>query len=130
MREGVEHNGKKVPVYFAISADVSDGRSGGKIASLSESAWKPLRKLTEKGLIEGRKEWAELEFIPSAASVKKDMKPDRYLAIRVRPWQTELFSDANSYLSLLRRGHQPVGDGGRGAVALAAPALWERGEGA
>ena len=25
------------------------------------------------------------------------MKPDRYLAIRVRPWQTELFSDGNSY---------------------------------
>jgi len=129
MREGVEHNGKKVPVYFAISTDVSEALRG-KIASLSESAWKPLRKLTEKGLIEGRKEWAELEFIPSAASVKKDMKPDRYLAIRVRPWQTELFSDANSYLSLLRRGHQPVGDGGRGAVELAAPALWERGEGA
>jgi len=29
--------------------------------------------------------------------MKKDMKPDRYLAIRVRPWQTELFSDGNSY---------------------------------
>ncbi len=55
----------------------------GKIVSLAESAWKPLRRLTEKGRIEGRKEWAELEFIPSAASVKKDMKPDRYLAIRV-----------------------------------------------
>src|SRR5436305_10820011 len=25
------------------------------------------------------------------------MKPDRYLAIRVRPWQTELFSDGHSY---------------------------------
>lgn len=86
----------KVPVYFAISADVSEALRG-KITSLSESAWKPLKKLTETGLIEGRKEWAELEFIPSAASVKKDMKPDRYLAIRVRPWQTELFSDANSY---------------------------------
>src|SRR5439155_918048 len=96
MREGVEHNGKQVPVYFAISADVSEALRG-KITSLSESAWKPLRRLTEKGLIEGRKEWAELEFIPSASSVKKDMKPDRYLAIRVRPWQTELFSDGHSY---------------------------------
>lgn len=96
LREGVELQGKKVAVHFAISADVSEALRG-KIISLSESAWKPLRKLTEKGLIEGRKEWAELEFIPSAASVKKDMKPDRYLAIRVRPWQTELFSDGNSY---------------------------------
>jgi len=96
MREGIELHGKEVPVYFAISADVSEALRG-KITSLSESAWKPLRRLTEKGLIEGRKEWAEVEFIPSASSVKKDMKPDRYLAIRVRPWQGELFSDGNSY---------------------------------
>ena len=96
LREGVEHNGKKVPVYFAISADVSEVLRG-KIISLSESAWKPLRRLTEKGWIEGRKEWAEVEFIPSASSIKKDMKPDRYLAIRVRPWQGELFSDGHSY---------------------------------
>ena len=96
LRKGVELGGKEVPVYFAISAAVSEVLRG-KITSLSESAWKPLRKLTEKGLIEGRKEWAEVEFIPSASSVKKDMKPDRYLAIRVRPWQTELFSDGNSY---------------------------------
>jgi len=96
MREGVELHGEKVPVYFAISADVSEVLRS-KIISVSEPAWKPLRKLTGKGLIEGRKEWAEVEFIPSAASVKRDMKPDRYLAIRVRPWQGELFSDGNSY---------------------------------
>jgi len=96
MRDGIELNGKRVPVYFAISADVSEALRG-KIVSLSDAAWKPLRRLTEKGLIEGRKEWAEVEFIPSDASVKKDMKPDRYLAIRVRPWQGELFSDGNSY---------------------------------
>jgi len=96
LRGGVELHGKKVPVYFAISADVSEALRG-KIISVSEPVWKPLRKLTGKGLIEGRKEWAEVEFIPSAASVKRDMKPDRYLAIRVRPWQGELFSDGNSY---------------------------------
>jgi len=96
LREGVELHGKKVPVYFAISADVSEALRG-KIISVSEPVWKPLRKLTGKGLIEGRKEWAEVEFIPSAASVKRDMKPDRYLAIRVRLWQGELFSDGNSY---------------------------------
>ena len=96
MREGVELHGKKAAVYFAISADVSEALRG-KILSVSEPAWKPLRKLSEKGLIEGRKEWAEVEFIPSAASVKKEMKPDRYLAIRVRPWQGELFSDGNAF---------------------------------
>ena len=96
LRDGIELYGKHVPVYFAISADVSEALRG-KIVSLSDCAWKPLRRLTEKGLIEGRKEWAEVEFIPTASSVKKDMKPDRYLAIRVRPWQGELFSDGNSY---------------------------------
>lgn len=96
LREGVELDGKKVPVYFAISADMTEALRG-KVISLSEGAWKPLRKVTEKGLVEGRKEWAEVEFIPSAASVKKDMKPDRYLAIRVRPAQGELFGDGNAY---------------------------------
>ncbi len=47
LREGAEHNGKKIPVYFAISADVSEVLRG-KITSLSEAAWKPLRKLTER----------------------------------------------------------------------------------
>jgi hypothetical protein len=96
MREGIELHGKNVPVYFALSADVSEVLRG-KIVSLAESAWKPLRRLTEKGLIEGRKQWAEVEFIPSDASTRKEMQPDRYLAIRVRPWQGELFSDGNSY---------------------------------
>ena len=96
MREGVQCWGRKVPVYFAISADMSEELRG-KIISLSGGAWKPLRKITEQGLIEGRKEWAEVEFIPSAPSVKKEMKPDRYLAIRVRPAQGELFSDGNAY---------------------------------
>lgn len=96
IREGIELHGKKVPVYFAISADMTEALRG-KITSLPDGGWKPLRKLSEKGLIEGRKEWAEVEFIPSAPSVKKEMKPDRYLAIRVRPAQGELFSDGNSY---------------------------------
>jgi len=96
MRKGIELYGKKVPVYFAISADMTEALKG-KITSLSEGAWKPLRRVSEKGLIEGRKEWAEVEFIPSAPSVKKDMKPDRYLAIRVKPAQGELFGDGNAY---------------------------------
>lgn len=96
LRQGVKLHGKKVPVYFAISADMTEALRG-KALSLCEGAWKPLRKITEKGLIEGRKEWAEVEFIPSAPSVKRDMKPDRYLAIRVRPAQGELFSDGNRY---------------------------------
>jgi hypothetical protein len=56
-----------------------------------------LRKVTDKGLIAGRKEWAEVVFVPSRTKEKKDDTPDRYLAIRVRPSQGELFSDGNAY---------------------------------
>ena len=79
------------------SAPMSARRCGERSSHYRSRAWKPLRRLTEKGWIEGRKQWAEVQFIPSDASVKKAMKPDRYLAIRVRPWQTERFSDGNSY---------------------------------
>src|SRR5678809_1433382 len=41
MRGGVDLDGKRVPVYFAVSADVSETLRG-KIVSLSDCAWKPL----------------------------------------------------------------------------------------
>src|SRR5439155_26687839 len=82
LRAGVELHGKKVPVYFAISADVSEALRG-KIISVSEPVWKPLRKLTGQGGIRGRKEWAEVELIPSASRVHRDLKPDRSLPARV-----------------------------------------------
>jgi hypothetical protein len=53
--------------------------------------------VTDQGWIVGRKEWAEVEFVPSKPSRKKDMKPDRYLAIRIRPAQGELFQDGTPY---------------------------------
>ena len=81
---------------FAISADMSEELRAA-IQALPEEAWKPLRKVSEKGLVVGRKEWAEVEFVPSLPSRKKQMKPDRYLAIRIRPAQGELFADGNPY---------------------------------
>lgn len=83
-------------VEFAISADMSEELRA-VIRALPEEAWKPLRKVSEKGLVLGRKEWAEVEFVPARPSCKKQMKPDRYLAIRIRPAQGELFADGNAY---------------------------------
>ena len=68
----------------------------GAIEELPEEAWKPLRKITDKGLIAGRKEWAEVVFVPSKIKEKEDDTPDRHPAIRVRPSQGELFSDDNA----------------------------------
>ena len=83
-------------VEFAISADMSEELRAA-IRALPEEAWKPLRKVSEKGLVLGRKDWAEVEFVPTRPSRKKQMKADRYLAIRIRPAQGELFADGNAY---------------------------------
>lgn len=89
-------NGRHIKVIFAISADMTESLRG-EIEKLPSDSWKPLRKVTDKGLIAGRKEWADVVFVPSKGSTKKDSTPDRYLAIRVRPSQGELFSDGNAY---------------------------------
>ena len=91
---------KQVPgrarIEFAISVDMTEALRAA-IQVLPEESWKPLRKLTDRGLIVGRKEWAEVEFVPTKPSRKKNMKPDRYLAIRIRPAQGDLFQDGNAY---------------------------------
>jgi hypothetical protein len=83
-------------IEFAISADMTEELRT-TIEALPEEAWKPLRKVNEKGWVVGRKEWAEVEFVPTKSSRKKGMKPDRYLAIRIWPAQGELFADGNRY---------------------------------
>ena len=96
LRPGLTIRGRLIKVIFAISADMTESLRG-EIEKLAEDEWRPLRKVTDKGLIAGRKEWAEVVFVPSKGSTKKDSVPDRYLAIRVRPSQGELFSDGNAY---------------------------------
>jgi hypothetical protein len=91
-----EEKKARPPIEFAISADVSEELRAA-IRDVPEAAWKPLRKINEKGLVVGRKEWAEVEFVPSHPSRKKQMQPDRYLAIRIRPAQGQLFADGNAY---------------------------------
>ncbi len=83
-------------IDFAISADMTEPLRCA-IQALPEKVWKPLRKISTKGWVEGRVEWAEVEFVPTKPSRKKRMKPDRYLAIRVWPAQGELFADGNRY---------------------------------
>lgn len=96
VRDGVYVRGRRIRVKYAISADMTESLRS-EIEKLPEEAWKPLRKVTDKGLIEGRKEWAEVVFVPTKGSNKKGKPPDRYIAIRVRPAQGELFSDGNRY---------------------------------
>jgi len=96
LRPGLALSGRRINVMFAISADMTESLKH-EIEKLPEDTWKPLRKVTDKGLIAGRKEWADVVFVPSKGSTKKHAVPDRYLAIRVRPSQGGLFSDGNAY---------------------------------
>ena len=90
LRPGLAISGRRINVMFAESL-----KHG--IEKLPEDTGKPLGKVTDKGLIAGRKEWAEVVFVPSKGSTKKHAVPDRYLAIRVKPSQGELFADGNAY---------------------------------
>jgi hypothetical protein len=86
----------KPRVEFAVSAMVSEELRSATQA-LPETVWKPLHKINDSGWVVGRKEWAEVEFVPTWPSRKRGMKPDRYLAIRIRPAQGEFFADGHPY---------------------------------
>lgn len=72
---------------FAVSADISSGFKQ-EIERLPGDAWKPWK--TEKGLV---RELAEVPYVPHRVYEKKDSHPYRYVAIRVRRQQGELFED-------------------------------------
>jgi hypothetical protein len=73
---------------FAVSADMSQGLKR-EIEALPLDAWKVWR--TEKrGVV---REWAEVPYVPTRQYEKRNSQPYRYLAIRVRRQQGELFED-------------------------------------
>jgi hypothetical protein len=82
-------------IPFAISADMSPELRR-KIEALVESAWQPFRQWRGAELVHRDRDWAEVEFTPSEASTKKTLQPDRYLVIRARLRQGELFADGAS----------------------------------
>ncbi|KKL23212.1 hypothetical protein LCGC14_2427650, partial [marine sediment metagenome] len=63
------------PITFAISAVISVELRRA-IQRLSPMAWKEMDRKGDR-----IRSWAEVEFIPSAPSVKKGRAPDRYLAV-------------------------------------------------
>lgn len=73
---------------FAVSADMIP-QLRQEIESLPEEAWK-MWKEERKGMI---REWAEVAYVPGKKYEEKQSQPYRYLAIRVRPQQGELFED-------------------------------------
>jgi hypothetical protein len=75
---------------FAVSADMSQGLRQ-EIEALPQEAWK-VWKEERRGTM---REWAEVPYVPTRHYEKKGDQPYRYLAIRVRWQQGELFEDGN-----------------------------------
>lgn len=82
-------------IAFAISADLSPELKA-RIEALPEAAWYPFRQWQGAALVHRDREWAEVEFTPSDGSTQKHLMPDRYLVIRARPRQGELFADGSA----------------------------------
>jgi hypothetical protein len=76
---------------FAVSADMSQPLKQA-VTALPETAWQ-VWKAAADGTV---REWAEVAYVPSRATEQRDLQPYRYLAIRVRKAQGELFADGNS----------------------------------
>ena len=76
---------------FAVSADMSV-QLRQAIEALPADAWQ-IWYIEKGGMI---REWAEVPFAPSRKNEKKDTSPYRYLAVRIRHRQGELFEDSDA----------------------------------
>jgi hypothetical protein len=75
---------------FAVSADMSP-QLRQEAEQLGPGDWH-MWKVEPDGFV---RDWAEVPFVPSRKTEKRDLEPYRYLAIRIRPPQGMLFSDGN-----------------------------------
>src|SRR5271165_7568189 len=64
------------------------------ILALPEAAWQAEKKDAEDA--EVRRDYAEVPFVPGERREKKDLQPLRYVAVRVRKRQGELFGDGSA----------------------------------
>jgi len=75
---------------FAVSADMSP-QLRQEVERLGPGDWH-VWKVESDGFV---RDWAEVPFVPSRKTEKRDLKPNRYLVIRIHPPQGILFSDGN-----------------------------------
>ena len=101
---------------FAVSADVSK-QLRAEILTLPIKAWQ-LHAEEASGFV---REWAELPYVPSRKTERRDAKPYRYLAIRVRGRQGVLFGDGTSVKHFAVVTNDEDTDGG-------ALLTWQRGK--
>jgi len=76
---------------FAVSADMSP-QLRREIERLPDDGWR-IWKTEKRGVV---REWAEVPYVPFRRYEGKKSRPYRYLAVRVRRQQGELFEDGTS----------------------------------
>ena len=77
-------------IGFAISARMTEALHAA-IEAVAEAEWKPYGKSPAEEI----RECAEVAFVPSEKTESKDIQPLRYVAIRIRKKQGELFEDGS-----------------------------------
>jgi len=90
LREEERAEGPRGRIGFAISARMSEALHRA-IAQVPEAAWEPYGKPHPVEI----RECAEVSFVPGEKSEHKDTQPLRYVAIRIRPRQGDLFADGS-----------------------------------
>lgn len=96
LRDPARPGGPEGMITFAVSADMSVELRDA-IAALPEEAWEELAARDKGAASDEVRHVAEVPFVPQARGITKRTPPDRYIAIRVRPRQGELFADGASH---------------------------------
>ncbi|HUY12248.1 MAG TPA: IS1380 family transposase [Terriglobia bacterium] len=91
LRDEKREGGPEGFIGFAISARMSAALHQAMVA-IAEEEWKPYPKSSGEEI----RECAEVPFVPSEKSEHKDSQPLRYVAVRVRKRQGELFADGSA----------------------------------
>ena len=91
LRDEQREGGPRGRIGFAISARMSEPLRTA-IQALAENAWEPYGAPHPAEI----RECADVPFVPSEKTEKKDSQPLRYVAIRIRKKQGELFEDGSA----------------------------------
>jgi hypothetical protein len=91
LRDEQREGGPRGPIGFAISARMSPTLREA-VRALPEAAWQKWRSKPEEA---EERAWAEVPFVPGEHRERKDQQPLRYVALRIRSRQGELFADGS-----------------------------------
>jgi hypothetical protein len=79
-------------IGFAVSAVQSEALAAA-LRAVTEATWQTFGTEADGTL----RQWADLDFVPSLPSERKDAKPLRYVGLRLVKAQGELFADGSRY---------------------------------